>query len=618
MNDGYPAVVIGSGLKFIAPGPSNVYMFDVRDPTAPTRVAAVSVTESAADGTVLKTFMRKKYVYTITFPHGIQVIDLALARQLFKTANDNAQSRLEMNRALVTEGIGFGQSAIVQTIPLHTTTGALAHVFDLQAGEYQVNGVVKTLIYATGIQPLVIVDPLDPTHPHVEGVAPTTNGTLDSGRGVVLARISNRDLAIVIGNGMARQDGSGSLVAGGYGLMVLDLTDPFAPNLIGSYSLNDAPTDIAVNGSTVLVATGNATLGFSLVDPTRPRYLGTIAGTASRIAIEPGGGVVVSVGPQGAVAASGLHTASLFPVLIVQRVDPIKVDVAEGGTVDGPQKVRSIEQTDVKIQLIPPASADNGTVSITNARFPHSDGSDGGVGTDTFIIDWIDPEHGKGVIHIGANNYYEDTELVAVATANTAAGPLVSQPRKIRLGWVKLTVDANNNTQIDDRDDEAKRKGRAFAFWESDPNYELLKIKKDRKDDPDQAELDDFLHKDDPLKGLSDWATLRLTVNKWWQDGQGNGVVRLRLHFNGKPASWFIAEKAGAALDYLSNKDTAADQQVKIVGELDPHAIIQPCKPTQDKFTDNATMFLVGSSCRSSAWARTSTCSVARAATAIR
>src|SRR5207302_2550997 len=283
VTDGYPAVVIGSGLKFIAPGPSNVYMFDVRDPTAPTRVAAVSVTESAADGTVLKTFMRKKYVYTITFPHGIQVIDLALARQLFKTANDNAQSRLEMNRALVTEGIGFGQSAIVQTIPLHTTTGALAHVFDLQAGEYQVNGVVKTLIYATGIQPLVIVDPLDPTHPHVEGVAPTTNGTLDSGRGVVLARISNRDLAIVIGNGMARQDGSGSLVAGGYGLMVLDLTDPFAPNLIGSYSLNDAPTDLAVNGSTVLVATGNGTLGFSLVDPTRPRYLGTIAGTASRI-----------------------------------------------------------------------------------------------------------------------------------------------------------------------------------------------------------------------------------------------------------------------------------------------------------------------------------------------
>ena len=117
------ALIVGSGLKFIAPGPSNVYMFDVRDPTAPTRVAAVSVTESAADGTVLKTFMRKKYVYTITFPHGIQVIDLALARQLFKTANDNAQSRLEMNRALVTEGIGFGQSAIVQTIPLHTPTG---------------------------------------------------------------------------------------------------------------------------------------------------------------------------------------------------------------------------------------------------------------------------------------------------------------------------------------------------------------------------------------------------------------------------------------------------------------------------------------------------------------
>ena len=44
-----------SGLKFIAPGPSNVYMFDVRDPAKPTRIAAVSVTESAEDGTVLKT-----------------------------------------------------------------------------------------------------------------------------------------------------------------------------------------------------------------------------------------------------------------------------------------------------------------------------------------------------------------------------------------------------------------------------------------------------------------------------------------------------------------------------------------------------------------------------------
>src|SRR5262249_21938382 len=104
--------------------PSNLRLFDVEDvpvsPPAPpasktTWVAAAPLSHTAVDGIVRKVVVHGSFAYAITTFKGVQVVDLDFARQFFtENGGGSSQMRIDLN----TDGVGWGQEAVVGSIPV--------------------------------------------------------------------------------------------------------------------------------------------------------------------------------------------------------------------------------------------------------------------------------------------------------------------------------------------------------------------------------------------------------------------------------------------------------------------------------------------------------------------
>ena len=578
MNDGYTLVAAGSGLKYAPPGPSNAYLFDVRNPEQPKRVGVVTLTESVEAGIVLRLALRKSFLYTITFPYGIQVIDVQRAIDIHRQAENDPAQRVRMGYDITVAGRGFGQAAVVNTVSvIDPDTGFKAHLMDLAAGEYFVGNSTRTLVMATGSTPFVVLDPTE-TSPRITQAPATTEGLLDFGRAITLTRSGNRDLALIVGTGQAN-NASGDLETG-TALYIYDLVNPLVPNLIGSYIVDASASDVEVAGTTAVVATAAGALTFSIADPAHPVYLGYVPGVGYRIAIGQEGGYLVSTGTT-SQSSAGLHVAAFKPVVIVKKADPVKIVINEpAGKVNTPQKVDAVEALKVTIKVLPVVSGLAGTVEVMNKHFAKSDGTDGGsTSFGPYPITWSSTP-GEGTFTLPANVKYEDTDLVARATVASDNGTLQSAPRSIKLGWVRLELDSNNNTEIDALDREAARKGRPFGFWESEQYYEpkvvLLMENQGKKTESGGRD-----------KGLADYFTVRITVNKLWSQATPGSHVRLWLGPMGadKP-QWFVVPKRRAGKDYLRSKDYAAEQFQDILGPEPTLGAI--CVPSDDSIHKTA------------------------------
>jgi hypothetical protein len=585
--DGHTAVAIGSGLKFNPPGPSNVYLFDVSNPAAPERKAIVTVAESAEAGVVLKLALRKSFLYTITYPYGIQVIDLERAVRAHEEASADPNRRYRMILDSVVAGRGFGQDAIVNTIRVNDpNTGAQGHLMDLEADQYLVNGSARTLVIATGSTPFVIVDPSE-SSPRLWRVPGSEKGDLQFGRSVRLTRINNRDLALIVGTGEVLTAAGGFVT--GTGLYIFDMTNPLSPHLASSIPVDGSGSDVDVTGTTAVVATAAGAMTFSLNDPYNPRYLGTVEGVGYRIALGQEGGYIVSTGSTG-MAGAGLHVASFKPVVIIKKADPVKITMTGNGSVTNPQEVTSNAPLDVNIKVVPAVSGLAGTVHVVNKHFPDTDGNDGGVTSTSYPITWTNIARGEGRFTIPPGKQYQDTDLTASAIVTSDNGELRSVPRPIRLGWVRLDVDSNNNSEIDGLDREAARKGRAFGFWESDPWYDLKKFAAEAAKESGAAD-----------KALTDYFTLRITVNKLWRPSGGSEEVRIRMDRD--DVKWTIVRKLRTGKDHLRDAGFSTAQVNEIVGgSTNPNypsiPICQPtatlihtegggeCRPTDDGFVN--------------------------------
>ncbi len=572
MNDGYTLVAAGSGLKYAPPGPSNAYLFDVRNPEQPKRVGVVTLAESVEAGIVLRLALRKSFLYTITFPYGIQVIDVQRALDIHRQAENDPSQRVRMGYDITAAGRGFGQAAVVNTVSIiDPDTGFKAHLMDLAAGEYFVGGSTRTLVMATGSTPFVVLDPTE-TSPRLVQAPATAEGLLDFGRAITLTRSGNRDLALIVGTGQAN-NASGDLETG-TALFIFDLLNPLVPNLIGSYIVDASASDVEVAGTTAVVATAAGALTFSIADPAKPVYLGVVEGVGYRIAIGQEGGYIVSSGTT-SQSRAGLHVAAFKPVVIVKKADPVKIVISDpAGSVNTAQKVDAVEPLTVNVKVLPVVSGLTGTVEVANKHFPKSDGTDGGsTPFGPYTITWSG-KPGEGTFTLPAGVKYEDTDLVARATVNSDNGTLQSAPRSIKLGWVRLELDSNNNTEIDALDREAARKGRPFGFWESEHYYEpkVVVLMEGQGQKTESGGRD---------KGLADYFTVRITVNKLWSQATPGSKVRLWLAREGadKP-QWFLVSKRRAGKDYLRSKEAAAEQFQEILGPEPSQAAI--CEPSND------------------------------------
>jgi hypothetical protein len=294
-------------------------------------VAGATLTSTAAQGIVRRVAVRGGFAYTLTTFKGLQVIDLAFARQLFtQGGGDTSRIRVPFN----TDGMGFGHEAVVATIPIYKGTPPPPpqlprHAFlaDLQVADL-VDGIRQPLVVATGDMGLAIVNP-QTAQVLFNGGSSGTSWPSAAFRGQALAvtRIGDADMAIIVG----RTQAGG--IQTRYVLLAVDVSDPRHPVLRGELAdLADDPSDVHFTQGLAIVANGIATAAGStrativnVEDPASPFLAGTIADMGGRLALT-GQEVVLSAMPSstgGNVYLGGIRAAALDIRPIIGHVPPI-------------------------------------------------------------------------------------------------------------------------------------------------------------------------------------------------------------------------------------------------------------------------------------------------------
>ena len=322
--------------------PSNVWLLDVSNDAATQWIGAVSLTSSALDGFINRTFMRNGFLYAATYRKGIQAIDLGTVIDGFKAPGTDAF--FQMSRALFTDGRGFGQENVVSIpvsgppLPGCEAPGACppspARLEDLEAGPLGPEG--RVAVVATGDTGLTIADPgtLQVLSSGAVTVA-ADSATLTNGRAIGLGKVAGYDIAVLAGWGTAQGEPQ-TLV------MVADISNPSAPVGLGWTILEDATVgDILVKDDLALLGGSSQVTVVALTDPTQPRVTGTLAGVGGRLALTESG-LLYSTARSvfgGETELGGVRTAALGPLALIQKITPSLVPVDDQGNTAEPVKV---------------------------------------------------------------------------------------------------------------------------------------------------------------------------------------------------------------------------------------------------------------------------------------
>ncbi len=176
-----------------------------------------------------------------------------------------------------------------------------------------------------------------------QGLLGTPDGSLATGQAIALARIGDRDLAIVGGYGTVGSAGASGVIA------VVDLSPLEAtpqhqsPMVIAWVPLSHPVGDIAVMDNTVIVSAptgtalsddGIATL-LNLADPFHPTTAGSLTGVGSRVTVAAG--ILVSTDRTILAGSpdttSPVRTASLAEAALITKVLPDPIVVSASGEV---------------------------------------------------------------------------------------------------------------------------------------------------------------------------------------------------------------------------------------------------------------------------------------------
>jgi RHS repeat-associated protein len=264
--------------------PASVLLFDVTSDNQFDWIGASSVVSSGMDGFIARVALKGGYAYTATAKKGIQVVDLQVAKDELAALGSNP---FVARRAINTEGEGFGQSALVNTISIPKNGNRDYWLNDIDVAD--MGG--QTLGVVTGEMGIAVADTVIGSFlfpASWPGTVASADGqtTLGFSYQSALGRIADKDVAVVVGF-VSPPGGTTSLA-----LAVVDLTDPAVPVLLGWVALlapGFSATDVILKGDQAFVgmqnSTGGRTLVLSLASLGQPRVIGTIDGVGGRLAM---------------------------------------------------------------------------------------------------------------------------------------------------------------------------------------------------------------------------------------------------------------------------------------------------------------------------------------------
>jgi len=311
---------------------SNVWLLDTNDDAVTRWIGAVSLTNSAVDGFVSRSFMRAGVLYAATFRKGIQVVDLGKVKDGFKPVETDATAHFQMSQAFLTDGRGYGQENVT-SIPVSSPFGGPARFNDIEAALTQTTDGAQLLVAAAGDPGLTIVNPATQsvlwndkvTYKREDGGQKVVEATLRYGQAIGLGHVAGQDLAVIVGSGTILQEAQNRPL-----LMVVSLYDPQNPVGLGYVQMDDASVgDVILKDDLALLGGNKQVTLVSLTDKTRPKVLGTAAGVGGRLALDANGTILFSTErsvfggtnlPLGGVRTAALGYLTYIPTV---REDPV-------------------------------------------------------------------------------------------------------------------------------------------------------------------------------------------------------------------------------------------------------------------------------------------------------
>ena len=281
----------------------NLYIIDVSDPTAPTRLGMYGC--SPDDVYVLGT------IAYVTGSHLLQLVDVAdptvpTLLGTYDTTNEGGSVVAVGTTAFVVSGglhiLDVSDPATPILLGFYRTPGIYENLVSVSGSTAYVGG----FYYADGIPmlTLALLDVSDPADPVLLGTYETPGDSCNN--------LYVSDTAAY----MAMSDYSGSGA-----VQIIDVTTPEAPMFLGSYTTSDFALGIAVSGSTAYVATYHSGLTvIDVADPAEPTLLGAydtpgyarqvrVSGTTAYVADDRDGGAGLGL----AIVDVTSCTDSIFP-----------------------------------------------------------------------------------------------------------------------------------------------------------------------------------------------------------------------------------------------------------------------------------------------------------------
>ena len=318
------AVVTGSTAQS---KPSNVWVLDTSDDRKTQWIGAVSLTSTAAEGFVSRTFLRAGVLYAATFRKGIQIVDLGKVKDAFKAPG--TPEYFQMSQAFLTNGQGYGQENVTN-IPVSSPFGGPARLNDIEAALTQTTDGAQVLVAAAGDPGLTVANPATQSvlwndkvayEREVDGQT-VVEATLRYGQAIGLVNVAGQDLAVVVGTGTILQEAQNRPL-----LMVVSLYDPRNPVGLGYVPLDDATVDDVILKDDLAVLGGSKQVTLvSLTDKTRPKVLGVATGVGGRLALGEGSrsNILVSTAHSvfgGATPLGGIRVATLGSIVLLLDKD---------------------------------------------------------------------------------------------------------------------------------------------------------------------------------------------------------------------------------------------------------------------------------------------------------
>ena len=326
-----------------AVGNAGLTIFDVTGFNQPFPYVGFVTTTIPGAGAGFAVDLHEGFAYVALGTVGVSVVNLSTVRELFEAeTGESASTSIPFNvsQGLFTRGLGFGRSAVVNTVSLAGQSITAVKVENVSVGTVGFVGGVSTSDFLGRFTTVDFDDAVVSTTLNTIQLDNASGVAMGQPTAIELTQIADTDYAVIAGGPTGgRKRGT---------LAILDVSAPVFPALVSLIELEGGwAQDLASDedGVTVFVSTAQRQDGndvipaqveiYNLTNPDEPQFAGRIEGLSGDLVLADS--VSLSANPE-----AGIRTAALRVTAAVRNVTPSAV---------APDQGTPLTQNDIRIDF---------------------------------------------------------------------------------------------------------------------------------------------------------------------------------------------------------------------------------------------------------------------------